>query len=183
MDRQRMNQELEQYLRMFVDYHQTNWLEWLAIAKFSYNNKIQKSIKILPFYANHGFNPQMGFEPWRDVKVQAVDKFVDKLKKVQEEAKVALHKAHDDMKPFADWMGAHAPEYKEGDQVWLSTKNLNINWPSRKLTERQIGPYTITHIVSPNAVVLKLPSSFKIGVPINVSQLHSTSHLPSQGNK
>jgi len=36
------------------------------------------------------------------VKVQAVDKFVDKLKKVQEEAKVALHKAHDDMKPFAD---------------------------------------------------------------------------------
>jgi len=55
-------------------------------------------------------------------------------------------------------------EYKEGDQVWLSTKNLNINQPSRKLTERQIGPYTITHIVSPNAVVLKLPA-------INVSQL------------
>jgi len=54
---ERMNQELEQYLRMFVDYHQMNWLEWLAIAKFSCNNKIQKSIKILPFYANYGFNP------------------------------------------------------------------------------------------------------------------------------
>jgi len=40
-----MNQELEQYLRMFVDYRQTNWPEWLAIAEFSYNNKIQKSIK------------------------------------------------------------------------------------------------------------------------------------------
>jgi len=63
-------------------------------------------------------------------------------------------------------------EYKEGDQVWLSTKNLNINQPSRKLTERQIGPYTITHVVSPNAVVLKLPPSFKIDAPINVSQLH-----------
>jgi len=48
---ERMNQELEQYLRMFVDYCQMNWLEWLAIAEFSYNNKIQKSIKILPFYA------------------------------------------------------------------------------------------------------------------------------------
>ena len=45
---ERMNQELEQYLRMFVDYHQMNWPEWLAIAKFSYNNKIQKSIKISP---------------------------------------------------------------------------------------------------------------------------------------
>ena len=66
----------------------------------------------------------------------------------------------------------HTLEYKEGDQVWLSTKNLNTNQPSRKLTERQIGPYTITHIVSPNAIVLKLPPSFKIDAPINVSQLH-----------
>jgi len=60
---ERMNQELEQYLRMFVDYHQMNWPEWLAIAKFSYNNKIQKSIKTSPFYANYGFNPCMGFKP------------------------------------------------------------------------------------------------------------------------
>ena len=65
----------------------------------------------------------------------------------------------------------HVPKYKEGDQVWLSTKNLNINRPLRKLTKRQIGPYTITHIVSLNAVVLKLPPSFKIDVPINVSRL------------
>jgi len=56
--------------------------------------------------------------------------------------------------------------------VWLSTKNLNINQPSRKLTERQIGLYTSTCIVSPNTIVLKLPPSFKIDVPINVSQLH-----------
>jgi len=44
----------------------------------------------------------MGFEPQREVKVQAVDKFVDELKKIQEEAKVALRKACDDMKCFAD---------------------------------------------------------------------------------
>jgi len=68
-------------------------------------------------------------------------------------------------------MCAHVPEYKEGDQVWLGTKNLNINQPLRKLTKRQIGPYTITHVVSPNAVVLKLPPSFKIDAPINVSRL------------
>jgi len=41
----------------------------------------------------------------------------------------------------------------------------------RKLTERQIGPYTITHVVSPNTVILKLPQSFKIDAPINVSWL------------
>ena len=35
----------------------------ILIAKFSYNNKIQKSTKISPFYANYRFNPRMGFEP------------------------------------------------------------------------------------------------------------------------
>jgi len=39
------------------------------------------------------------------------------------------------------------------------------------LTERQIGLYIITHVVSPNAVVLKLLPSFKIDAPINVSRL------------
>jgi len=100
-----------------------------------------------------------------------VEEFVNELKKIQEEAEAALCKAHDDMKRFADRTCTHVPEYKEGDQVWLSTKNLNINQPLRKLTERQIGPYTITHVVSPNAVVLKLLPSFKIDAPINVSRL------------
>jgi len=76
------------------------------------------------------------------------------------------------MKCFADQTCAHMPDYKVRDQVWLSTKDLNINRPLMKLTERQIGPYTITHVVSPNTVVLKLPPSFKIDVPINVSWLH-----------
>jgi len=104
------------------------------------------------------------------VKVQAVDKFVDELKKIQEEAEVALHKAYDDIKHFADQTHAHMPEYKEGDQVWLSTKNLNINQPSRKLIE------------TPKTIVLKLPPSFKIDVPINVSQLypHKLPTIPGQ---
>jgi len=44
----------------------------------------------------------MGFKPQREVKVQAVDKFVDELRKIQGEAEVALCKAYDDMKHFAD---------------------------------------------------------------------------------
>ena len=69
-----------------------------------------------------------------------MNKFVDELKKIQGEAEAALHKAHDDMKHFANQMCAHVPDYKVRDQVWLCTKNLNINQPSRKLTERKIGP-------------------------------------------
>ena len=41
-DRQteRVNQELEQYLRMFIDHRQEQWPEWLEMAEFVYNNKM-----------------------------------------------------------------------------------------------------------------------------------------------
>ena len=75
------------------------------------------------------------------------------------------------MQRYADFSRGDAPEYKIGDKVWLSTKNLNINRPTRKLAERQLGPFTIVKIISPNAMKLKLPSSFRIHDVINVSRL------------
>ena len=32
---ERMNQELEQYLRFFIDHRQKDWPEWLASAEFA----------------------------------------------------------------------------------------------------------------------------------------------------
>jgi len=51
---ERMNQELEQYLRMFIDHRQEQWPEWLGTAEFAYNNKVQTSTKVSPFKANSG---------------------------------------------------------------------------------------------------------------------------------
>ena len=48
-----MNQELEQYLRFFIDYRQKNWPEQLASAKFTINNKIHFITKVSLFIANH----------------------------------------------------------------------------------------------------------------------------------
>ena len=43
---ERMNQELEQYLRFFIDHRQKNWLEQLALAEFAINNKIYLITKV-----------------------------------------------------------------------------------------------------------------------------------------
>ena len=45
---ERTNQELEQYLRMFVDHWQETWPEWMATAEFAYNNKVQTSTQQSP---------------------------------------------------------------------------------------------------------------------------------------
>ena len=49
-----MNQELEQYLRFFVEHRQKDWPKWLASAEFAVNNKTHTATKVLPFMANYG---------------------------------------------------------------------------------------------------------------------------------
>ena len=99
---ERMNQELKQYLRVFVDHKQETWPECLALAEFAYNNKAQASTKQSPFFVNYGRHPRMGFEPRREGKHPAAQEFVEQMKEVHEEAQAALKKAQDDMKVYAD---------------------------------------------------------------------------------
>jgi len=87
---ERVSQELEQYLRMFIDHRQEQWPEWLGTAEFAYNNKMHSSTRTSPFKANYGQDPRMGFEGRKKGKYEEAEKFVEKIK---EEAKAALSKA------------------------------------------------------------------------------------------
>ena len=55
-----MNQELEQYLRFFVEHRQRDWPEQLATAEFAVNNKTHMATKVLPFIENYGRELRIG---------------------------------------------------------------------------------------------------------------------------
>src|SRR5882724_2271103 len=57
-----VNQELEQYLRVFVNERQDDWDELLPMAEFQYNNHIHSSTQQTPFLLDTGRHPRMGFE-------------------------------------------------------------------------------------------------------------------------
>jgi len=99
---ERMNQELEQYLRIFINHRQEQWPEWLGMAEFTYNNKVHTGTKVSPFQANHGQNPRMGFKLRKKGRYKGAERFAERMKKVQEKAKAALQKAQKDMKRYAD---------------------------------------------------------------------------------
>jgi hypothetical protein len=169
---ERVNQELEQYLRMFVNHRQDDWSDWLPLAEFAYNNKIHTSTQQTPFFVETGRHPRMGFEPIREHKSEAAKEFGKRMEKIHEEAQSALTKAADEMKKYADRNRKEAPEYKVGDLVWLDASDINQNRPSRKLADRRLGPFAITDVINPNAYKLKLPKHFKIANNFNVSKLH-----------
>jgi len=172
MDRQMewMNQELEQYLRFFVDHRQKDWPEWLALAEFVVNNKVHTATKVSSFMTNYGRELRIGGDIRRRGKVEKATEFVERMKKVHKEAGAALKKVQEDMKRQADRGRKETEDWKKRDKVLLSTKDLVFKErPARKLVDRYVGPYTIEEVVSTNAVKLRLPTSMRIHPVVNVS--------------
>jgi len=94
------------------------------MAEFAYNNKVHLSTKTSPFKANYRQDPRMGFKGRKKGKYVGAEKFMEKMREIQEEAKVALGKAQEDMKKYADRKRTEVEEYKVGDLVMLSTRDL-----------------------------------------------------------
>jgi len=146
----------------------------LGTAEFAYNNKVHTGTKVSPFKANSGQNPRIGFEMRKKGKYEGVEKFVEKLKNVQEKAKAVLQKVQEDMKRYADREREEVEEYRVSNLVLLSTKDLKYQMAGRqteKLTERFVGPYKVKAIISSNAIELDLPSTVKIHSVVNVSRV------------
>jgi len=161
-------------LRMFIDHRQEQWPEWLGTVEFAYNNKVHSSTKTSSFKANYGQDPRMGFEGRKKGKYAGAEKFVEKMKEIQEEAKAALKKAQEDMRKYTDRKRSDVEEYKVEDLVMLNTKDLKYQMIGRrteKLTERFVSPYKVKEIISSNVVKLELPSTVKIHLVVNVSRI------------
>jgi hypothetical protein len=114
----------------------------------------------------------MGFELRREPKVEAADDFAKRMKKVHEETASALERAANEMKKYADRNKTDAPEYKEGDLVWLEASDIKQNRPSKKLSDKRLGPYKIVRQLNRNAYALELPANFRIHNSFHVSKLH-----------
>ena len=152
---------MEQYLRVFIDHRQKQWPDWLGTVEFVYDNKIYTATKISPFKANYGQDPRMEFEGRRKGKYEVAGKFVERMKRIQEEAKAALGKAQEEMKKFTDKKQREGEEYRVEDLVLLSTKDLKWQMKGRrseKLTKHFVGPYKIKGIISSNAIELSQTS-------------------------
>ena len=116
----------------------------------------------------------MGFERRKKGKYERAEKFVKKMKEIQEETKAVLGKAQENMKKYADRRRSEVNEYKVGDLIMLSTKDLKYQMVRRrteKLMERFVGPYKVQKIVLSNVVKLELPSTVKIHLVVNVSRI------------
>ena len=142
------------------------------MAEFAVNNKAHTATKVSLFMANYGRELRMGKDIRKKGKVESATEFVEKMKKVYEEAGAVLKKMQEEIKRYMDQSRKETKDWKKGNRVLLSTKDLVFKErPVRKLTERYVGPYVIEEVVLSNTVKLQLPTSMRIYPVVNISQI------------
>jgi len=87
---EQVNQEVNQFLQLFVNQCQDNWDKWLSIAMFTYNDWVHTSMQSSPFMLNTGQHPQLSVEPLRESHLETLNDFNSRMEKAMDEAHSAL---------------------------------------------------------------------------------------------
>ncbi|CAM6110333.1 unnamed protein product [Calypogeia fissa] len=155
---ERANRTIEEMLRAFTLDEQMEWDRLLPLVEFAYNNFINASTNVSPFYIMYVEHPQVPASVLHQkavhTKVAVTEKFATRLQSVIQAVQEKLLVAQNRQKQYAD-RNRRDLEYEVGEQVWLSTTNLSVKG-NRKLGARRIGPFSITKRIGEVAYELSL---------------------------
>ncbi len=137
------NQVLEQYLWVYTNYQQDNWAILLPMAEFAYNNTMNTMTGVSPFFANKGYHPEFTVDPQVETSSAEAEAFMVDLEWIQAELKENIAQAQERYWKNADKHRAEAPELNIGDQAYVKAKFCRTRQPSKKLSEKNLGPYDV----------------------------------------
>src|SRR5438552_8940464 len=141
-----MNQEIETYLRLFINQRQDDWSNWLPLTEFT-KATTTTTTGTTPFYLTHGRHPWKGIKPIPDITTESVEEFTARLNEVCKQAHDTLKRSQEAMKRYYDKKRTDSKPYQVGDQVWLDGRHLQTTRPSKKLDALRHGPFSITEKV------------------------------------
>ncbi|KAK3509986.1 hypothetical protein QTP70_024321, partial [Hemibagrus guttatus] len=138
------------------------------------------SMGLTPFQCILGYQPPLF--PWsgEPSDIPAVEEWYQWSQEVWERAHIRLQRGVRRHRIQADWCRRPHPAYRVGQKVWLSTQNLHLKLPCRKLNPRFIGPFEIIRQVNPVAYRLRLPATYRICPTFHVSLL-KPAHPSAEG--
>ena len=180
---ERVNQGLEQFLRLFINQRQDDWDDLLPFVEFQYNNHIHSATQNVPFLLDTGRIPRMGFKPEQGhSRLESVNEFKEQMEDALTEAKAALAKSKDEMAKYYDRRRTPAPVYQPRDKVYLDASDIQMTRPSQKLAHKRLRPFTVVRTVGNGAYRLRLPPSMSRLHPVfNVVKLTPVLEDPIQG--
>ncbi len=168
---ERKIQEVGHFLRTFCHGHQNSWNQFLGWAEYAQNSLRQPSTGLTPFQCVLGYQPPLF--PWsgEPSDVPSIDYWFRESERVWDAAHHQLQRAVRRRKMTADLRKSETPTYQPGQKVWLSTRDIRMRLPCKKLSPRYVGPFTITRQINPVTYLLQLPPQYRIHPSFHVSLL------------
>lgn len=183
---ERMNQELEHYLRCFTTYAQDDWLLLLSIAMLAINARTARSTGMSPFFATHGYDIEpIQIDNATELRehgkspIAQGEAFAAKLKQASEMAQAIIASAQDDQERQANTKRQPHDAIKIGDKVWLKLKNIQTDRPSKKLDWLN-AKYEVIDIPGTHTVKLNTPPGIHPVFHVMLIQRAPEDPLPSQ---
>src|SRR5258708_3020611 len=170
-----INQVLEQYLRAYTNYQQDNWALLLPLAEFAYNNAASATTGISPFFANKGYHLRLLTNLLAPSSSSKAQHYMADLDQLHSQLKVLIAEAQECYQKAVDCQRMPSPAFRIGDHVYVKAKFFHTTRPSRKLAEKNLGPFEIIGTPGTHSITVCLPQQFQGVHPMfHISQLEPT---------
>jgi transposase InsO family protein len=168
---ERTNRTMKTYLKIYSNTRQDNWVSLLPMAQMAYNDKRSEATGQTPYFANHGRNPNLFQRTLPSPKAEAAIKSAEEMKTVHKDMSERTLHAQNQSISYVNKKRKTAPQLKEGDKVYLHTKNLRSKRPSKGLDHVKVGPFLVSKKNGPVTYTLKLPADAKIHPRFHINLL------------
>ncbi|KAI2644560.1 Transposon Ty3-I Gag-Pol polyprotein [Labeo rohita] len=156
---ERKIQELGRYLRAYCHEDQHSWSRFLPWAEYAQNSLRQDTTGLTRFQCVLGYQPPLFSWMEEPSHVPAVDHWFRESERVWDSSPSPVGS-------FADKICG-----RQKKTCWLSTRDLRLCLPCRKLSPRYIGPFKILRQINDVTFQLQLPPGYCIHPTFHVSLL------------
>ena len=131
------------------------------MAQLTYNNKLSETTRIIPFFTNYRKNANGFLQLWEGPNVDKALVKTKELKEVYKNLRDTIKDLNKKVRLQANKNQKDGPQLKEGDKVYLLTKNMKTKRPSKKLDHVKVGLFLIIKQRGLVNYKLKLPKGTK----------------------
>ena len=126
----------------------------------AYNTATTETTKVTPHFANFGYKADLRQGPAGSVPRAAVK--ADKISTLYTMLRDELEFVRGRIKEHYDKHRLEGPRLERGDKVYLISRNIRTNRPSKKLDFKKIGPFKVDERISDNNYRLLLPATIRL---------------------
>ncbi len=151
---ERVNQNVERYLRFFCSYMQNDWFKWLLMIEFVNNNVLSSVIFLIFFFMNKNFHSHMSFDPdiieYESIRERLQ---IDRAKNISEQMNKTLIFAREALiktrKQMMNQANKHRKKinYKIESKMFLNERNIVTARSFKKLNDKMLDSFQITESV------------------------------------